>query len=122
MNQQETDNVNKEQQDNCFEPECKPNKWYHRRDAATFPYPVLATIVFLLMGFVWGKWHPGWIVFLTVPVYYAVVNAIKFRTISFSLIIVLIYLAMGFIWDLWHPGWIIFLVIPIIHWFTGKKK
>ena len=52
MNQQETDNVNKEQQDNCFEPECKPNKWY-RRDAATFPYPVLATIVFyygLYMG------------------------------------------------------------------------
>jgi len=54
-------------------------------------------------------------------VYYAVVNAIKSRAVSYTLIIVLIYLAIGFIWNLWHPGWIIFLFIPIIHWFTGKK-
>jgi hypothetical protein len=73
------------------------------------------------MGFIWDLWHPGWIVFLTIPVYYAVVNAIKSRAVSYTLIIVLIYLAIGFIWNLWHPGWIIFLFIPIIHWFTGKK-
>ena len=41
-----------------------------------FPYPILATIAYLLMGFIWNLWHPGWIVFLTIPVYYCVVEAI----------------------------------------------
>ena len=28
----------------------------------------LATIVFLLLGFIWGLWHPGWIIFFVPPV------------------------------------------------------
>jgi len=27
-----------------------------------------ATIIFLLIGFIWGLWHPGWIVFLIPPI------------------------------------------------------
>lgn len=38
------------------------------------PYPLLATIVYLLIGFFSGYWHPGWLVFLTIPVYYAMVE------------------------------------------------
>ncbi|HPB17020.1 MAG: hypothetical protein WC554_02505 [Clostridia bacterium] len=122
MDQHDANHANEEKkEDKCCGYEIKVDKWYNKRNPNTFPYPVLATIVFLLMGFIWDLWHPGWIVFLTIPVYYAVVNAIKSRAISYTLIIVLIYLAMGFIWNLWHPGWIIFLLIPIIHWFTGKK-
>lgn len=25
---------------------------------------LIATGIFLLLGFVWDKWHPGWVVFL----------------------------------------------------------
>lgn len=30
--------------------------------------PLLATIVYLLLGFCADAWHPGWIIFLTIPV------------------------------------------------------
>ncbi len=95
-------------------------KWFTAKRMNNFPYPVLATIIFLLMGFVWGLWHPGWIVFLTIPLFYWIVNAIRFRTVSYTLIVAIIYVAMGLIWGIWHPGWIIFLAIPIIHWFVGR--
>lgn len=35
-----------------------------------FPYPVLCTLVYLFIGFGSGLWHPGWLVFLTIPLYY----------------------------------------------------
>lgn len=46
-----------------------------RRSLNAFPYPVICTVLYLLMGFVFGWWHPGWIIFITIPVYYAIVNS-----------------------------------------------
>lgn len=43
----------------------------------TFPYPVLCVIVFLAVGFLFGMWHPGWIVFLTIPLYYWIAHIIE---------------------------------------------
>ena len=43
-----------------------------RRRMARFPYPVAATAVYLLLGFLGGWWHPGWLVFLTIPLYYGI--------------------------------------------------
>jgi len=34
-----------------------------------FPYPILATIIYFVLGFVWDAWHPGWLVFLTIPIW-----------------------------------------------------
>lgn len=41
-----------------------------------FPYTILMVIAFLCMGCIWGLWHPGWILFLTIPMYYAMVKPI----------------------------------------------
>lgn len=38
-----------------------------------FAYPILATLAFLCFGFFGGLWHPGWVVFLTIPLYYSLV-------------------------------------------------
>ncbi|WP_139653751.1 helix-turn-helix domain-containing protein [Raoultibacter phocaeensis] len=43
---------------------------------SSFPYPILCVIVFLLAGFFWGIWHPAWIVFLTIPLYYYIAHVI----------------------------------------------
>lgn len=43
----------------------------------TFPYPVLCVIVFLAGGFLFGWWHPGWFVFLTIPLYYWIAHIIE---------------------------------------------
>jgi len=48
----------------------KINAWHK------FPFPVLVTIAYLIMGFGWRLWHPGWVVFLTIPLYYFMVEAI----------------------------------------------
>jgi transcriptional regulator with XRE-family HTH domain len=37
-----------------------------------FPYPILVTIVYLFIGFGFNLWHPGWILFITIPLYYSV--------------------------------------------------
>ena len=34
------------------------------------PLPEIIVLVFLLLGFTLGKWHPAWILFLIIPVYY----------------------------------------------------
>lgn len=43
----------------------------------TFPYPLLCAVIFLLAGFCFGWWHPGWVIFLTIPFYYWVVNTLE---------------------------------------------
>lgn len=43
----------------------------------TFPYPVLCVIVFLLAGFFGGIWHPAWVIFLTIPLYYWIAHIIE---------------------------------------------
>ena len=47
----------------------------HRR-FCEFLYPVFATIVFLALGFYAGLFHPGWLVFITIPVFYSVFGPI----------------------------------------------
>ena len=78
--------------------------------------PLLCLFVFLLLGFIWGKWHPGWMVFLLIPLMPYLVGKKKLR-FSVPLIITVIYLIIGFGWSLWHPGWIIFILIPVIEIF-----
>lgn len=47
------------------------------KNPSRFSYPVLATAVFLFVGMVFGIWHPTWIVFLTIPAYYALCDVYK---------------------------------------------
>lgn len=35
---------------------------------------VLSVVVFLILGFVYGLWHPGWIVFFATPVTAAILR------------------------------------------------
>lgn len=55
-----------------------PESGPHRRSPwMTFPYPVLCVVVFLMSGFLFGIWHPAWLVFLTIPLYYWVARIIE---------------------------------------------
>ena len=40
------------------------------------PYPIIVTVVYLFIGIVWDLWHPGWLLFLTIPIWGAVVSYI----------------------------------------------
>ena len=62
------ESVNEEKHENKCEEESPGNFWM------VFPYPIFVTIVYLFLGFVFNSWHPGWILFITIPIYYSVVS------------------------------------------------
>lgn len=47
------------------------------KNPSHFAYPVLVTAIFLFTGMMWGLWHPMWVVFVTIPAYYAICDAVK---------------------------------------------
>ena len=83
--------------------------------------PMICLFIYLLLGFVWGLWHPGWLIFLLIPVMPYLISKKKFK-VSIPFVITIIYLIMGIGWGLWHPGWIIFLLVPVITTLIGSDK
>lgn len=81
-------------------------------------YPVFITFLYLCLGIFLNLWHPGWLLFLTIPIYYL---PPKYKTprrlLTSPVVITLIYLILGFYMDLWHPGWLIFFAIPLLNSF-----
>lgn len=47
-----------------------------KKKLLSFPYAAALPFFYLLMGFGFGLWHPGWIIFLTVPLYYGLIHAL----------------------------------------------
>ncbi len=90
----------------------------HGSDAGGFPYAVLVTGVFLLLGFLKGLWHPAWLLFLTIPIYYPIASAIRRRKllvldVAVPILVTGAYVALGLIYRVWHPLWIMLLAIPL---------
>lgn len=83
--------------------------------------PIICLIIFLLLGFVWRLWHPGWLVFFFIPIVPVILGKKKIKNI-YPIICAVLYLLMGFFLDWWHPGWIIFLTIPVVSIFTSGKE
>lgn len=46
------------------------------KNAEHFAYPVLIALIYLFLGMRFRIWHPTWILFLTIPVYYIVCSII----------------------------------------------
>ena len=93
-----------------------------RRFLYNVPVSIIAAISYLVMGFCYGLWHPSWLVFFVIPVYYQVAAMAtkcgvkkKLNFFPLSIICVVLYLYAGFCYDLWHPTWIVFLAIPFYH-------
>lgn len=81
-----------------------------------FPYPVAVAFAYLVLGFVFNLWHPGWIIFLTIPLYYLpAAQRTPLRLLCNPVMITIIYLLLGCFCNLWHPGWLVFLLIPILN-------
>ncbi|MCL2772472.1 MAG: helix-turn-helix domain-containing protein [Oscillospiraceae bacterium] len=105
-------------------PPLKPTyNWY------MFPYPVIAVAAYLIIGFFFNRWHPTWLLFLTIPIYYMLVvmhGAKSFRAkanvFPYPIICVLFYLAAGFDYGWWHPMWILFLTIPVYYTIVNGIK
>lgn len=82
------------------------------------PYPILVTIAFLLWGFLADGWAVGWTLYITIPVYYSIIDCFRRRRLSsfcYPVFIAFVYCLMGMAWDMWHPWWILFVTIPVFY-------
>ncbi len=81
--------------------------------------PFISLIAFFVLGYFFTLWHPGWMVFFSIPVVAIIVEMgqNKDRDIWTALspfISVITYLLIGFIAGIWHPTWLILLLTPIV--------
>lgn len=88
-----------------------------------FPFPILVTIIYVAVSMIFKIWHPFWLIFMLIPIYYRFAIACKAnnkKTFAFLVpvpeIIVTIYLLISLTIGLWHITWILFLIIPIYYW------
>lgn len=47
------------------------------KNPSAFCYPVLVVFLYLAIGFMFHVWHPTWILFITIPVFYVMCDSIK---------------------------------------------
>lgn len=50
---------------------------FKTRNPSHFAYPVLAVTLYLTGGMCFNVWHPTWIIFITIPMYYLICDAYK---------------------------------------------
>lgn len=84
------------------------------------PYSIICTIAYLIFGFynIWGGWALSWIIFITIPIYYSLVEAIYEKRASefaYAVLTAFIYLYLGLYHGNWHPSWIIFVTVPVYY-------
>lgn len=91
-----------------------------------FPFPLFVVLVFVVLGFALHIWHPAWLLFLLIPIYYHFAGALTVRKKKARLlampvpeVIVLLYLICGFFFYLWSTAWVLFLTIPLYYWMVG---
>lgn len=92
---------------------------------------MLCTVAFLVMGIGWNLWHPGWVVFLLIPLIPSAVSCFKHKTpkyFAYPILLLGVYILIGHFTDLWHPYWLLFISIPLyyilcegIDILTGRK-
>ncbi|XMB72607.1 DUF1700 domain-containing protein [Mycoplasmatota bacterium WC30] len=97
-----------------------------RDNRLTALMPFISLIIFFILGFGFQLWHPGWLVFLSIPIVAIIINAFDKNSINgfvaLSPFIALVtYLILGFGFQLWHPGWLVFFIVPIFGVLSGFK-
>ena len=108
-------------------PLAKEGKKRQKSPWLELPFPILVGIVYIILGLRLNWWHPGWLLFLTIPLYYSLVEAILQRDaekFAFPVLAATVYLWLGFCEDAWASGWWVFLLIPVYYLIAsvGKKK
>ena len=99
------------------------------RSLAKFPFFLVVTILYVVLCFVTKLWHPLWIMFLALPIYYQFALACKggnkkvfMLLLPIPEIIVTVFLILGFAFGIWKYAWILFLILPIYYWIVLINK
>lgn len=102
---------------------------FTRGRKADFPLGLIAIVIYITIGFMYGLWHPGWLIFFLVPIISSAIHAIKEKRadyFAYPVLVVWIFLCSGLVKNIWHPTWVLFLTIPVyyemIDFFRDRKN
>ena len=96
-----------------------------------FPFPIVITAVYILLGFTLNLWHPAWLIFLLIPAYYHLAIGARAKTKKgFMLGIpvfeaaLVAFLELGLFLNAWSWAWIFFIAALCYYWWviTSVKK
>lgn len=94
-----------------------------------FPMWIVIIVLYFVISVVWNAWHPGWLIFLFIPIWHSLVEAVYKRNplcFAYPVFATLVFLCLGFFGFLWHPGWVVFLTIPLYYslvtWLRDKSR
>lgn len=99
------------------------------RKLVKFPFFLVVTVLYVVLCFVTKLWHPLWIMFLALPIYYQFALACKggnkkvfMLLLPIPEIVVTLFLILGFAFGIWKYAWILFLLLPIYYWIVLINK
>jgi len=101
---------------------------FNRKRALQASYPMIITVAYILLGFMFDWWHPGWLLFLTIPLYYTWPDmehgdpVRELQKFAYPVFVTLVYLILGCYLDWWHPWWMLYFTIPIYYIFVSNAK
>ncbi len=110
------DNVHIDKQGVYVNGEKYDKKWFFHH--AHFPMTMIITFAYIVIGCAYRAWHPGWLLFLLVPIWYSLVEAIERRNahcFAYPVLATLVYLCLGFFGSAWHPAWVVYLTVPLYY-------
>ena len=94
-----------------------------------FPFPIIVVFLYLALSMILKIWHPFWMIFLTIPMYYRFAIACKANNKKvFTLllpipeIVVTAFLLVGFATGVWSFASVLFMIIPMFYWIVIVKK
>lgn len=102
-------------------------EWYSHHHH--FPMWIVIAVLYFVIGVMWNAWHPGWLLFLFIPIWHSLVEAIYRKNpncFAYPIFATLVFLCLGFFGFLWHPGWVVFLTIPLYYsltsWIRDRRR
>ena len=86
------------------------------------PYPIVTAVAFLAIGLFAEGWYWAWTLFMTIPLYYSLLDSIRHRRFiefAYPVLTAFLYCLFGMLYSWWHPGWLIFVTIPVYYPIAG---
>lgn len=108
------DDDDDEDEDDKYDPNPKSRFW------KAVPYPIICAALYLLFGCynICGGWGKSWIIFITIPLYYSLIDVIfkrRLTAFAYPVFAAVAYLYLGLYHGNWHPSWLVFLTVPIFY-------
>lgn len=95
---------------------------FTRNKEAELPLGIIVIVAYIILGICFDLWHPGWLIFLLVPVVSTLIDAVRRHNpnlFAYPVLAVVIFLYAGLVHRIWHPSWVVFLTIPLYYSIAG---